>query len=262
MTLRFLRLLRLAFWRAFQHDAFSIAKACAYSSILTFFPLLLVVGAVLASFREGQVYMREFTYALGQHSAHWQRHGHRLPARIDAAPTGLLVTTSLLTLWTSSGVMVSWMDGFRRSYELPKTWGLVKERIIAFALVILAGIPLMFATILVASGSSIETHHPVSYEPRIRLLRSADVVGHSLAHRNPHQHRGDRADLSQRRAAHPALAQRASGFGAGHGHVVQRHRWLSAGICRITPTTASCMARWERPSPCWSGCTWFPWSSW
>src|ERR1700691_6403638 len=62
---RFLRLLRLAFWRAFQHDAFSIAKACAYSSILTFFPLLLVVGAVLASFREGQVYMHELTIALG-----------------------------------------------------------------------------------------------------------------------------------------------------------------------------------------------------
>jgi membrane protein len=66
------------------------------------------------------------------------------------------VTTSLLALWTGSGVMVSWMDGFRRSYELPKIWGLIKERIIAFALVILAGIPLMFATILVASGSSIE----------------------------------------------------------------------------------------------------------
>jgi membrane protein len=48
------------------------------------------------------------------------------------------------------------MDGFRRSYELPKIWGLVKERMISFALVILAGIPLMFATILVASGSSIE----------------------------------------------------------------------------------------------------------
>src|SRR2546427_11622926 len=43
---QFLRLLRLAFWRAFQHDAFAIAKASAYSSILTFFPLLLVVGSV------------------------------------------------------------------------------------------------------------------------------------------------------------------------------------------------------------------------
>ena len=38
--LRFLRLLRLAFWRAFAHDAFATAKASAYSSILTFFPVL------------------------------------------------------------------------------------------------------------------------------------------------------------------------------------------------------------------------------
>src|SRR5580700_1578254 len=65
VTLRFMRLLRLAFWRAFQHDAFSIAKACAYSSILTFFPLLLVVGSVLASFRKGQPYLSEVTTALG-----------------------------------------------------------------------------------------------------------------------------------------------------------------------------------------------------
>src|ERR1700704_5233065 len=62
--LRFLRLLRLAFWRAFQHDAFSIAKASAYSSILTFFPALLVVGSVLATWRKGAPFMREITYAL------------------------------------------------------------------------------------------------------------------------------------------------------------------------------------------------------
>ena len=47
--LRFLRLLRLAVWRAFEHDAFAVAKAAAYSSIFTFFPMLLVVGAVLAA---------------------------------------------------------------------------------------------------------------------------------------------------------------------------------------------------------------------
>jgi len=38
VLLRFFNLLRLAFWRAFQHDAFAIAKASAYSSIITFFP--------------------------------------------------------------------------------------------------------------------------------------------------------------------------------------------------------------------------------
>src|SRR5580693_688315 len=156
VTLRFLRLLRLAFWRAFQHDAFSIAKACAYSSILTFFPLLLVVGAVLASFREGQVYMHELTIALGSILPTGSATATAFLKGSTQHSTSLLVTTSLLALWTGSGVMVSWMDGFRRSYELPKIWGLFKERMISFALVILAGIPLMFATILVASGSNIE----------------------------------------------------------------------------------------------------------
>jgi membrane protein len=157
LLLRFLRLLRLAFWRAFQHDAFAIAKASAYSSILTFFPLLLVLGSVLATSRKTEAYLREISYALGR----------ILPAGSGAAlaylrgtgerPVGLLITASLITLWTASGVMISWMEGFRRCYELPKIWGLVKERFIAFALVILAGIPLTFATVLVAFGNRIET---------------------------------------------------------------------------------------------------------
>src|SRR6266481_2501032 len=157
VILRFLRLLRLAFWRAFQHDAFAVAKASAYSSILTFFPTLLVVGSVLANSRQTEVYLREISYALGR----------ILPAGSSAAvaylrgsthhSVGLLVSTSLLTLWTASGTMISWMEGFRNAYQLPKTWGLVKERLVAFSLVIMAGIPLTFATVLVAFGSGFET---------------------------------------------------------------------------------------------------------
>src|SRR5438128_197626 len=156
LTLRFLRLLRLATWRAFQHDAFAVAKASAYSSILTFFPTLLVLGSILATSRKTDVYLREISYALGR----------ILPAGSATAiaylkgttyrPVGLLISTSLLTLWTASGVMISWMEGFRNAYQLPKTWGLVKERLIAFSLVIMAGIPMSFSTILVAFGNRIE----------------------------------------------------------------------------------------------------------
>src|ERR1700756_668986 len=64
--LRFVSLLRLAVWRAFLHDAFAVAKASAYSSILTFFPALLVVGSVLATSRKGEAYLREISYALGR----------------------------------------------------------------------------------------------------------------------------------------------------------------------------------------------------
>jgi membrane protein len=155
--LRLLRLLRLAFWRAFVHDAFAIAKASAYSSILTFFPVLLLVGSTLASWRKGAPYLREISYAIGS----------IIPAGSNTVlsylkgsgqhPGRFLTTTALITLWTASGVMISWMDGFRRCYELPKTWGLLKERLIAFLLVIFALVPMTFATLLVAVGSKFET---------------------------------------------------------------------------------------------------------
>jgi len=158
LILRLQRLIRLAFWRAFQHDAFAVAKASAYSSILTFFPGLLLVGSLLATSQQTEAYLREISYAVGR----------ILPAGSSTAlaylkgtslqrPLGVLISAALITLWTGSGVMISWMEGFRNAYQLPKIWGLVKERMIAFSLVILAGTPLSFATVLVAFGSRIET---------------------------------------------------------------------------------------------------------
>jgi len=155
--LRFLRLLRLAFWRAFQHDAFATAKAAAYSSILTFFPSLLVIGSVLATSRSTQAYLREISDALAKILPAGGATALAYLRGTTQRSVGVLVTASLITLWTGSGVMISWMEGFRRCYELPKSWGLVKERLIAFSLVILAGIPLTFSTILVAFGNRIET---------------------------------------------------------------------------------------------------------
>ena len=155
--LRLLRLLRLAFWRAFVHDAFAIAKASAYSSILTFFPVLLIVGSGLANWSKGGPYLREISYALGSIMPAGSNTALNYLKGAAQHPISLLATTSLITLWTASGVMISWMEGFRRCYELPKKWGLVKERLIAFGLVIFALVPMTFATLLVAVGSKIET---------------------------------------------------------------------------------------------------------
>jgi membrane protein len=155
---RFLRLLRLACWRAFEHDAFAVAKASAYSLILTFFPSLLVVGSVLATSHKTEAYLHEISGAVdkilpaGSSTAMAYLRGTTLQR-----PLSVLITASLITLWTGSGVMISWMEGFRHAYQLPKIWGLVKERMVAFSLVILAGVPLTFSTVLVAFGSRIET---------------------------------------------------------------------------------------------------------
>src|SRR6266481_4292425 len=177
VMLRFFRLVRQATWRAFEHDQFAVAKASAYSSILTFFPALLVVGSVLATVSRGDTYLREVSYALGRILPAGSATAIAYLRGTTQRPVGLLVGTSLLTLWTASGTMISWMEGFRNAYQLPKTWGLLKERLIAFSLVIMAGIPLTFATVLVAFGAGIENrilyHMGHEFSPYIALLWGA-----------------------------------------------------------------------------------------
>lgn len=156
--LRFLRLLNQSVWRAFQHDAFMLAKAAAYSSILTLFPGLLVIASVLAASHTTESFVREIAYAVGRilppgtHStalAYFEGHQQR--------PVRILVSASLITLLTGSGIMISWMEGFRSAYELPRIWGFWKERAIAFLLVLLSIVPMSAATIMVAFGNQIET---------------------------------------------------------------------------------------------------------
>jgi len=155
---RFFRHFRLALWRAFQHDAFAVAKAAAFSAILTLFPAILVIASLLSISHTTSALLREVSHALGR----------ILPEGTSTAvaqyftgnkpvPLKLLVTIIVITLWTGSGVMISWMEGFRNAYQMPKVWGLVKERMIAFLLVVLAGIPLVFASFLLVFGNQIES---------------------------------------------------------------------------------------------------------
>ncbi len=157
IVLRFFTLLRLSVWRAFNHDAFGVAKGVAYSLIVSLFPAFLVVASVLAAFHKTVTATREIAHVVGRilppGSAESAQNYFRSTTE---RPMRVLITTSLLTLWAASGAMISWMEGFRNAYQLPKTWGIIKERLIAFSLVFMAGIPLVFATALIAFGTQIE----------------------------------------------------------------------------------------------------------
>ncbi len=154
---RFFLHFRMALWRAFQHDAFAVAKGAAFSAILTLFPAVLVLASVLSASHTTEKLFREVSHALGRilpegtHSAVLQYFTGNKPLRFR-----FLLTVIVITLWTGSGVMISWMEGFRNAYQMPKIWGLVKERLIAFLLVILAGVPLVFASFLLVFGNQIE----------------------------------------------------------------------------------------------------------
>jgi len=155
---RFFVHFRMALWRTFQHDGFAVAKAGAFSAILTLFPAILVVASVLSISHTTSSLLREVSHALGR----------ILPEGTSAAvtqyfsggktvPVKFLVTVAIITLWTGSGVMISWMEGFRNAYQMPKMWGMIKERMVAFLLVIMAGIPMVFASFLLVFGNQIET---------------------------------------------------------------------------------------------------------
>src|SRR4029077_8445546 len=99
LMLRSLDLLRQAFWRAFQHDAFAIAKASAYSSILTFFPSLLAVGSVLASRRNTQALLGEISEALREILPTGTATAQAYLKKGPGHSLGVIVATSLLALW-------------------------------------------------------------------------------------------------------------------------------------------------------------------
>lgn len=154
---RHLKNFRLSLWRAFQHDAFGTAKSVAYSAVFSLFPILMITASLMITAKNGQDYVREIVDAAYRVLPPGM--GPIVEAYFKSAkerPVSLLVAASVLTLWTSSGMMISWMQGFRAAYQLPKTWGIVKERLVAFGLTIMAGIPLFFATVLVAFGNQIE----------------------------------------------------------------------------------------------------------
>ena len=149
---------RRAVWRAFQHDAFATAKAAAYSSILTLFPGLLVLASALAISNDTLKFTREVSYALGR----------VLPEGTVALaltylntnkirPLSVIFSASFVMLTAASGVMVSWMAGFRRAYGIQQNpWSFWKERAMAFLLIPLSLIPLGFATMLVGFGNQLQ----------------------------------------------------------------------------------------------------------
>jgi membrane protein len=156
--LRFLKHLRTALLRSLEHDQYSVAKAAAYSAILTLFPAVLLIASILTASHSTRGFIREISYAIGGILP-----SGTAPSVLTffegrkPAPVRMIVTTSLITLWTGSGVMISWMEGFRRAYQMPpKIWNAVAERMVSFLLVFLAGLPMAFASFLLAFGDEIQ----------------------------------------------------------------------------------------------------------
>src|SRR5438128_951791 len=149
--------LRRALWQAFMHGQYSVAKAAAYSSILTLFPAILVITSILEASHNTEGFLQQIAGALGWVLPPGSRSAALAFFKTQQHHANRIITSaSIVTLMAATGVMISWMDGFRRAYVIPNSWGFWKERAVALYLVFLALMPLCFATILVAFGDQIE----------------------------------------------------------------------------------------------------------
>ncbi len=153
---KILRLLPATLRRTFAHDGPSAAKAAAFSSILSFFPGLLVVASLLFG-RNAESVVRDFSNLLG---AVLPPQAYRLAAQYLTAEgyetTGLLAAGWFVTIWAASGVMVSLMHGFHAAYGIRVNRSYLRERLVALSLVALTGVPLVFATLVIFFGRQIE----------------------------------------------------------------------------------------------------------
>ena len=150
--------LRRAVWSAFGHGAFSMAKAAAYSAILSIFPAVLVVTTLFATLPAGGMLRgdlrADFQQVLPPETMHlvqsYLLYNHARSLRI-------ICGSIFITIYAAMGMLLSLMEGFRRAYRVPHgQWGFWKERVVALALVPAALSPMAAATLFLAFGHTIE----------------------------------------------------------------------------------------------------------
>ncbi|MBT9332161.1 YihY/virulence factor BrkB family protein [Paracidobacterium acidisoli] len=150
--------LRRAALASFGHSAFSTAKAAAYSAVFSLFPALLVVTTLLAITPEGGSFSGEIRAAFAQVLPPDTMYLVQAYFQINhTRSVHLIWSASFVTVAASMGFMLSLMEGFRRAYGLQRNvWSFWRERVVAFLLLPGTLIPMVFATLLVAFGHTIE----------------------------------------------------------------------------------------------------------
>ncbi len=149
-------LLRRAAIAAQQDNCFSIAKGAAYSSLLSLFPVLTTVTAILLKVNAQAVVHIIATFARqivppGAEELVLSRLAER-----GQAPVSLPIVAVLISLWAGSGAMITLMEGFQAAYRIPAGRPFIQQRAMAIFLVLIAAFPAVGASALILFGDRIE----------------------------------------------------------------------------------------------------------
>lgn len=150
-------LFRRAWISAYQDNCFGIAKGAAYSALLSIFPLLTTVTALLV-----QANAESVSHVLTRRLFEVAPPGTQDLLRSylveeGSRPVGVLITAVILSIWAASGAMMSLMEGFQAAYNLPAGRPFLQQRAMAALLVVCAVAPLVLGSTMILFGSRWET---------------------------------------------------------------------------------------------------------
>jgi membrane protein len=165
-------ILRHAGISSYENGLIDTAKGAAFSSLLSFFPVLTTLATVLvqANAEKVSLSIAKFLFEvvppgtedLVQYA--FTLRGER--------PNWLIATAALLSIWSASDVIVSLMNGFQAAYRTPNTRSFWKQRYVAVLLVFSTLLPALGASLLLVFSERVES--AVLYW--LGLLAPGDVI--------------------------------------------------------------------------------------
>lgn len=147
---------RRAWIAAYEDNCFGVAKGAAYSALLSMFPVMTTITAILVRAKAEAVsnILSRWIFQVAPPGTtellrnYLVAHGER--------PVTLLVVATLLSIWAASGVMLSLMEGFQAAYRIPSGRPFWKQRGVAALLVLCAALPVVAASALMLAGTRAE----------------------------------------------------------------------------------------------------------
>ena len=150
-------LLRRSVLGALDDNCFGIAKAAAYSALLSFFPVLASAATILLETNAGffsNILVRSLSEIVPPGTEDLVLQQFRVSG---SRPLAVLVVAAFVSIFAASGVIKSLIEGFQAAYRVPRDRGIVHNSLLAMALVLLAAVPLVGASLLILFGRQVET---------------------------------------------------------------------------------------------------------
>ncbi len=149
-------LLRRSLLSTVDDNCFSIAKGAAYSALLSFFPVLTSAATILVQTRAefvSDTLEKALSEIIPPGTEDLVMHQFQVTG---ARPVSLLIVAGLISLWAASSVIKSLIEGFQAAYKVPRDRSFLHGSGVAMSLVLLATIPLVFASLLIVFGGQVE----------------------------------------------------------------------------------------------------------